>query len=107
MKEITDYGAVQIVELVIIGLNLNSGESMSKIPKIDDLKKERICPVCGYKIKASLEETKDGLLHIEVDYNKNCGECTNTALGITKDVEKMIQDLIKEGVSITAISEMK
>lgn len=107
MKGIMDCGAVQTAELVIIGLNLNSGENMSKIPGIENFKKEGTCPVCGYEISAKLVDTKDGLLRLEVNYNKNCRQCNSTILGIARDLEKMVQEIRKEGVSIKANFEMR
>ncbi len=80
---------------------------MSKTPGIEDLKKKEICPVCGYEISAKLVDTKDGLLRLEVNYNKNCGKCNSTVLGIARDLEKLVQELIKEGISIKAKFDMK
>lgn len=70
-------------------------------------KKIAKCPACGYEIKAKLIDTKDGLLRLEVDYNKNCGKCNSTVLGIGMDLEKLVQELVKEGVSIKAGFEIK
>jgi hypothetical protein len=77
--------------------------STQKIPE----KKITKCPVCGYQISAKLIDTKDGLLRLEVDYNKNCGRCNSTLLGIAMDLEKLVQELVKEGVSIKAGFEIK